>query len=60
MFKSVARREFTASNGNTLRFDIGPDGALKVNARKGDHNQSVSVISFEDRAALVAWLVDNA
>lgn len=56
MFKSIARREFTASNGNTVRFDIGPDGAVKINARKGDHNQSVSVLSAADIAALTAWL----
>ena len=55
-FKSIARREVTATNGNTLRVDVAPDGAVKFNARKGDHNQSVCVIPAEDVAALVAWL----
>jgi hypothetical protein len=55
-FKSIARLEVTATNGNTLRLDVAPDGAVKFNARKGDHNQSVSVIRAEDVAALVAWL----
>lgn len=56
MFKSVSRKELTASNGNTVRFDFGPDGSLRVNARKGDHNQSVSVLSKRDVAKLIAWL----
>lgn len=56
MFKSVARTEFTATNGNVVRFDLSPDGDLKINARKGDHNQSVSVIPAGDVAAVVAWL----
>lgn len=60
MFKSISRREFTASNGNTVRFDIGPDGSVKVNARKGTHNQSVSVLSADDIAALIAWLSGSA
>jgi hypothetical protein len=55
-FQSIARREFTATNGNTLRLDVDPEGNVKFNARKGDHNQSVSVIRAEDVAALVAWL----
>ena len=58
MFKSIARKELTASNGNTVRFDFGPDGSLKVNARKGTHNQSVSVLSAEDVADLVKFLSD--
>ena len=58
-FKSIARAEYTASNGNTLRIDIGPDGAVKFNARKGDHNQSVSVISAADVAALVAFVTSG-
>lgn len=60
MFKSIARREFTASNGNTVRFDIAADGTLRVNARKGDHNQSVSVLTKADRAKLLKWLSDPA
>lgn len=56
MFKSIARAEFTATNGNTVRLDIDPDGNLKVNARKGDHNQSVSVIPAADVAAIVAFI----
>jgi hypothetical protein len=60
MFKSVARAEYTATNGNTLRVDVGPDGAVKFNARKGDHNQSVSVLSADDAAALVAFITSGA
>ena len=56
MFKSVARIEFTATNGNTVRVDIDADDNVKLNARKGDHNQSVSVISAADAAALVAFI----
>ena len=56
MFKSIARFEATASNGNTLRVDIDPEGNVKFNARKGDHNQSVSVLSLEDGKALVEFL----
>lgn len=56
MFRSVSRLELTATNGNTLRFDVNAEGDLKVNARKGDHNQSVSVIPSGDVAALVVWL----
>lgn len=59
MFKSIARIELPASNGNVVRFDIGPDGALKVNARKNDHNQSVSVLSEEDKRALIEFLTSN-
>lgn len=59
MFKSIARADYTATNGNTLRIDIGPDGAVKFNARKGDHNQSVSVISADDVAALVAFITSG-
>lgn len=60
MFKSVARLELTASNGNTVRFDISPEGELKVNARKGTHNQSVSVLSAEDMRALVSFITGDA
>jgi hypothetical protein len=56
VFKSLDRLELTASNGNTVRFDVDPSGAVKVNARKGTHNQSVSVLSREDVETLVAWL----
>jgi hypothetical protein len=56
VFKSVDRLELTASNGNTVRFDVGPDGSVKVNARKGTHNQSVSVLSRADVETLVSWL----
>jgi hypothetical protein len=59
-FKSIARLELPATNGNTVRFDIGPDGAIKVNARKGAHNQSVSVLTDADRRALLAWLTGDA
>jgi hypothetical protein len=56
MFKSLERLEVTATNGNTLRVDVDPDGNVKFNARKGTHNQSVCVISAGDAATLVAWL----
>lgn len=60
MFKHVARAEFTATNGNTVRFDIDPDGNLKVCARKGTHNQSVSVIPAGDVAAVIAFITGGA
>jgi hypothetical protein len=56
MFKSLDRMELTATNGNTLRLDVDPDGNVKFNARKGTHNQSVCVIPAADVATLVAWL----
>jgi hypothetical protein len=59
MFKSIARAEYTASNGNTFRVDIAPDGTVKFNARKNDHNQSVSVLSAADAAALVAFITSG-
>ena len=59
MFKSLDRLEIQASNGNTVRFDVDPDGSIKINARKGTHNQSVSVISLEDAARLVEWITGN-
>ncbi len=57
MFKSIDRREYTASNGNTVRLDADADGSLKVNARKGNHNQSVSVLSPADAADAAAWII---
>lgn len=59
MFKSTSDVEFTASNGNTVRFSRDASGAVRVNARKGTHNQSVSVLSASDIAALAAWLADG-
>ena len=59
MFKSIARFEAVASNGNILRVDIDPQGNVKFNARKGDHNQSVSVLSLEDGKALVEFLTSK-
>ena len=56
MFRHIRRAEFSATNGNTIRLDIDADGNLKLNARKGDHNQSVSVIPAADVAAVVAFL----
>jgi hypothetical protein len=56
MFKSIARTEVTATNGNTVRVDIGPDGSVKINARKGTHNQSVSVLSAEQFAAIAQFV----
>lgn len=60
MFKSVARADFAATNGNTIRLDVDPEGNLKINARKGDHNQSVSVIPAGDVAALVAFITGGS
>ena len=60
VFKSISRYEVTATNGNTVRFDVNADGDLKVNARKGDHNQSVSVILAVDVPAFVTWLTGGA
>lgn len=59
MFKSIDRVEFTAANGNTVRFDLSPEGGLKVAAIRNGHFQSTSVLSDDDRAALLAWLVGS-
>jgi hypothetical protein len=58
--KEIARIEFTAKNGNTVRFALSPDGDFKVAALKGKHFQSTSELSAEDKAALKAWLIHNA
>lgn len=60
MFKSVAREEFTATNGNVVRLDIDHGGNLKVCARKGAHNQSVSVIPACDVPAVIAFITGGA
>ena len=59
MFKSIDRIEFTAANGNLVRFDRSPDGELKVAALKNNHFQSTSVLAADDLAALRDWLVNN-
>jgi hypothetical protein len=46
--KSIARKEFTATNGNVLRFDLSPDGDLKVSILKGKHFQGVAQIISDD------------
>lgn len=56
MFKPTSGIEFVATNGNTVRVDIDADDNVRLCARKGKHNQSVSVISGADAAALVAFL----
>lgn len=65
--KSIARREFTASNGNTLRFDVSPDGDLKVSILKGKHFQGVAQIEgrlapveIVDAITSVSWAADLA
>jgi hypothetical protein len=50
--KSIARKEFTATNGNTLRFDLSPDGEIKIAILKGKHFQGVAQLSAEDSAAI--------
>lgn len=46
--KSVARKEFTATNGNTVRFDVSPDGDFKVSILKNGHFQGVGQIPNAD------------
>jgi|688.fasta_scaffold133879_5 hypothetical protein len=59
--KSIARREFVATNGNTLRFDVSPDGDLKVSILKGKHFQGVAQIrpgnaqEFVDAVTSAPW-----
>jgi hypothetical protein len=62
MFKSLARIEVTATNGNVVRLDVSPDGDVKVAARKGTHNQSVSVIPADNPLAslLASFIMDNS
>ena len=59
--KSIARREFVATNGNTVRFDISPDGDLKVSILKNGHFQGVGQI-VADTAPLevVKFVLDSA
>lgn len=56
MFRPVASADFSATNGNTIRLAVDAGGNLKINARKGDHNQSVSVIPAADVAAIVSFI----
>ena len=56
MFKAISGIEFTATNGNTVKVDIDSDGNVRLCARKGKHNQSVSVISGSDASALTAFI----
>jgi hypothetical protein len=46
--KSIARKEFTATNGNTLRFDVSPEGDVKVSILKNGHFQGVAQIAHMD------------
>jgi hypothetical protein len=46
--KSIARKEFTATNGNTVRFDLSPEGDVKLSILKGKHFQGVAQIPAED------------
>jgi hypothetical protein len=55
--KSVKRKEFTASNGNTLRFDLSPEGDVKVSILKGKHFQGVAQIDVEDVPELLGRFV---
>ncbi len=46
--KSIKRFEFKATNGNDLRFDLSPDGDIKVSILKGKHFQGVAQIASVD------------
>jgi hypothetical protein len=46
--KSIARREFPATNGNTLRFDLSPEGDVKVSILKDKKFQGVAQIAQND------------
>jgi hypothetical protein len=59
MFKSTSGIEFTATNGNTVKVDIDGDGNVRICARKGSHNQSVSVISGSDASALAGFIASD-
>lgn len=56
IFKAVRQGEFVATNGNTVRIGFDASGNLRINARKGDHNQSVSVIDAATVAAVIAFV----
>lgn len=56
MFKATHTIDFTATNGNTVRLSADAVAAVRVNARKGNHNQSVSVLTPADARAAAVWL----
>lgn len=58
--KATARIEFTASNGSTSRFELLPDGGMKVASLKNGHFRSTDKLSAEDKATLKAWLIHHA
>ena len=55
--KSIKRKEFTATNGNVLRFDMSPDGDVKVSILKGKHFQGVAQIVAADVPELLGRFV---
>jgi hypothetical protein len=55
--KSVKRKEFTSTNGNTLRFDLSPEGDVKVSILKGKHFQGVAQIVAQDVPELLGRFV---
>jgi hypothetical protein len=59
MFKPTSTIEFQATNGNTVRLSADAVAAVRVNARKGSHNQSVSVLTAADARAAAVWLASN-
>lgn len=59
--KSIARKEFTATNGNTVRLDVSPEGDLKVSILKNGHFQGVGQIpSDEAPLTLVQFVLNHA
>lgn len=58
--KSLHRKEFVATNGNTLRFDLSPEGDVKVSILKGKHFQGVAQIAAGDFAPELALFILNS
>lgn len=59
MFKATSGIELIASNGNTVVVSTDCDGNVRLCARKGKHNQSVSVISAADAAFIAAYIMSD-
>lgn len=59
MFKADSTIEFLATNGNTVRLSADATAAVRVNARKGTHNQSVSVLTAADARTAAVWLAST-
>jgi hypothetical protein len=55
--KSIARKEFTATNGNTVRLDLSPEGNVKLSILKGKHFQGVGELTAGEFPPELALLI---